>query len=169
MEGLTMTAAEKVQKDSAALKQLFGWLFGLGVFLIFSEIAYLPLKTIFLSLGTDALGSAAGQLGETVVTALPALALLGAVWQARRLFSSFASGQILSAEAGKALTRLGDLLVVSTVLWFFFGPATDRQEPVFGAYLSATIMLGCIGLAIRLVGRVVDLAAVIKVDHDQIV
>jgi hypothetical protein len=164
-----MTSAEKVQKESAALKRLFSWLFGAGLFLIFSEIAYMPLKAIFLSLGTDGLGSAAGRLGETAIAAIPALALLGAVWQARRLFDSFASGQILSAEAGKALTRLGDLLVVSTVLWFFFGPATDYHEPSFGPYLSASIMLGCIGLAIRLVGRVVNMAAVIKIDNDQIV
>jgi hypothetical protein len=152
-----------------ALKRLFGWLFGLGAFLVFAEVAYMPLKAVFLSVGTNALGGAAGHLGEAAIAALPALALLGALWQARRLFNSFATGQILSVETGKALTRLGDLLVVSTVLWFVFGPAVDYHEPAFGPYLSASIMLGCIGLAIRLVGRVIDMAAAIKVDHDQIV
>jgi hypothetical protein len=108
-------------------------------------------------------------LAQTAVAALPAAAMLGAVWQARRVFKSFSSGEILSVEAGRALTRLGDWLVVSTVLWFFVGPAIDRDDAAFGPYLSASVMLGCIGLAIRLVGRVIDMAAAIKSDHDQIV
>ncbi len=166
---MTIAITEKIQKDSAGLKRLFGWLFGLGIFLIFSEITYKPLKAVIFSVGTGALGNALDQLGVTALGALPALALLGAVWQARRLFKSFASGKILSVEAGKALTRLGDWLVISTVLMFFFGPAGEHPDAAFGLYLSTTIMLGCIGLAIRLVGRVIDMAAAIKFDHDQIV
>jgi hypothetical protein len=166
---MTIAVSQKVQKDSAALKQLFGWLFGIGVFLVFSQVAYVPLKAVILSVGTDGLGEATQRLGETALAALPALALLGALWQARRLFNSIASGEILSVETGKALTRLGDLLVLSTVLWFFFGPAVDYHEPAFGPYLSASIVLGCIGLALRLVGRVIDMAAGIKIEHDQIV
>lgn len=166
---MTIATTEKIKKDSAGLKRLFGWLFGLGLFLIFSEITYRPLKAIFFSVGTGALGNALDQLAVTALAALPALALLGAVWQARRLFKSFAGGQILSVEAGKALTRLGDWLVISTVLMFLFGPAGDHPDAAFGLYISTTVMLGCIGLAIRLVGRVVDMAAEIKLEHDQIV
>ena len=160
---------EKVQKNSAALKRLFGWLFGVGAFLIFSEIVYMPLKAVLFTVGTDALGSAVRHLLATSLAASPALALLGGVWQARNLFQGFASGEILTVDAGKALTRLGDWLVISAVLSFFFGPAGEHPDATFGHYLSTIVMLGCLGLAIRLVGRVVEVAAEIKIDHDQIV
>ncbi|MDH7973986.1 hypothetical protein QH494_17500 [Sphingomonas sp. AR_OL41] len=166
---MTVTTTEKVQKESATLKRLFGWLFGIGAFLIFSEIAYMPLKAVILTAGTAAGRGAVDDLAETILASLPALALLGAVWQARRVFGGFAGGEILSVEAGKALTRLGDWLVASTVLSIFFGPAGGRADIVFGLNLSAIIMLGSVGLAIRLIGRVVEMAAAIKSDHDQIV
>lgn len=166
---MTSLSTQTVQKDSDVLRQLFSWLFGFGVFLVFSEIAYIPLKAIFFSFGTTELASAVSDFAETAIAALPVLALLGAVWQARRVFTSFASGHILTVEAGKALGRLGDWLVISSVLMFFVGPADDRHTAVFGLYVSTIIMLGSVGLAIRLVGRVIEVAAAIKSEHDQIV
>ncbi|MEI6486161.1 MAG: DUF2975 domain-containing protein [Sphingomonadales bacterium] len=163
------TTMDQLRQDSARLKRIFAWLFGIGAFLIFSEITYMPLKALLFSVGTADFADAAGDLGLTALGALPAAALLGAVWQARRLFETFAGGEIFSGATGRSLTRLGDWLVISMALLFLFGPAGERHDPAFGFYMGTIVMLGCIGLAIRLFGRVVAMAAAIKHDNDQIV
>ncbi|PTT06490.1 hypothetical protein [Caulobacter sp. HMWF009] len=165
---MTTTGMAKIQKDSVGLQQLFGWLFGIGVFLVFSEIAYGPLKAVVFAVGASERSEALRQVGESTLGALPVLALLGALWQARGLFKSFAGGQVLSVEAGRTLTRLGDWLVASTILWFIFGDGGSSAAQAFGQNLGVSVVLGCVGIAIRLFGRVIDLAAAVRDDRDQI-
>lgn len=160
---------DQLHGQSRQLKSIFGWAFGLGSFLLFSQLAYVPIKGVVFAAGTPALSSAVGDLVAALLAALPAMALLGALWTARQLFKAYADGAILSAGAGRTLGRLGNWLTASAMLALVFGPANDRMDMLTGYFITTQIALICVGLAIRLVGQVQSIAAEIKADHEQIV
>lgn len=162
-------ATDSIALQSARLKTLFGWVFGIGAFLLFSEAAYRPLKHIVLSLGTPDGGAAWRELVIVAQQALPAVALLAAVYAARRLFKALAQGAVLSVESSAALGRIGDWLIASAVLGLLFGPYGLRFDALSANLFATQIVLGCVGLAIRLVGRIHRIAAELKADHEQIV
>lgn len=166
---MSTTTIDQLHGQSRRLKSLFGWLAGLGSFLLFTQIIYVPLKSLFFAIGTPALGEAAGEIASVAIQSLPAIALIGALWTARRLFGAFAGGAILAADAGRLLGRVGDWLTASAVLALIVGPASERMDAVTGAYITTQIALIGVGLAIRLLGRVQALAADIAADHAQIV
>ena len=160
---------DQLRAQSLRLKSLFGWAVGLGAFLLFSQILYVPLKGIIFAIGTPDLANAAATIVEIVVRSLPAVALIAALWKARQLFEAYAVGAILSARGGQLLGRMGDWLTVSAVLALAVGPASDRMDAVTGAYITTQIALICVGLALRLLGGVQAVAAEIAADHSQIV
>ncbi len=160
---------DELRKQSRNLKGVFAWLFGVGCFLLFSEVMYMPIKELVLAIGTPDVGTALRELGTAMLRALPALTLLAALWTARSLFKSFETGELLAAGSGRTLGRLGDWLIAGAVAAIAFGPDIGPAGLAFGGYLSAHIVLGCTGLAIRLFGKVLCLAAAISADHAQIV
>ncbi len=164
----TMTI-DQLHMQSRHLKSLFGWMVGLGAFLLFSQIIYVPLKGLVFAIGTPDAGNAVERIVEIGIGSLPAIALIGALWTARQLFDSFAGGAILTAHPGQLLGRVGDWLTASAILALLVGPASDRMDAVTGAYITTQVALICVGLAIRLLGRVQAVAASIATDHAQIV
>ena len=126
----------------------------------------MPLKGLVLTRGSaDSIQTAL----EAGVAALPAVMLLAALWTARSLFKAFEAGEVLAAGSSKRLGRLGEWLIASAVAAVLFGPDLGQHKLALGGYLSAQVVLGCIGLAIRLFGRAFGLAAEINADHAQIV
>ena len=158
----------RLQAKSRSLQSLFGWLFGFGSFLLFSELAYDPLKAVLMA-GDGEAAAAWRNLATMAAAALPILALLAALWSARSVFKAMAAGDVLSAASSAALGRVGDWLIVSAVLGLGFGPFGDRLDALGTAYLSALVVLAALGLAIRLLGRVHALAAEIAADNRQII
>ena len=156
-------------RKSAQLQTIFGWAFGIGSFLLFSEAAYMPLKGLILSIGSPDATTALADFATMIVRLLPAVALLGALWAARSLFKTYAAGAILTVAGGRQLGRMGDWLTASAVLALLFGSASSKMDSVTGAYIGTQVALLCVGLAIRLLGQVQSLAAEIKADNDQIV
>jgi hypothetical protein len=160
-----------VGRSGRRLADLFGWLFGAGAFLLVSEVLYRPLKVFGFSLAGGASADAFGSFAEVLVGALPTAALLGAMWSARALFRGFEGGDVLAVETSRRLSRLGDWLVVSAVLAILIAPTAPGGLSVESNFqgLLADLALGCVGLAIRLLGRVFSSAAAIKAEHDQII
>jgi len=159
---------EILQAKSRSLQSLFAWLFGFGCFLLFSELAYMPLKAVVLA-GSDDLVTALERLRETAWTALPSLALLAALWSARTMFKAMAAGDVLSAHSSAALGRVGDWLIVSAAFGLAVGPFKDKFDALGTAYFSALVVLAALGLAVRLLGRIHALAADIAADSRQII
>ncbi|MFZ4689129.1 MAG: hypothetical protein ACOYLS_07815 [Polymorphobacter sp.] len=157
-----------LQAKSRSLQSLFGWLFGFGAFLLFSELAYMPLKAVVMAGDAQAPAAWAG-LGRMAADALPSLALLTALWSARAMFKAMAAGDVLSPGSSAALGRVGDWLIVSAVLGLGLGPFEDRFDALGTAYFSALVVLAVLGLAIRLLGRIHALAAEIASDNRQII
>ena len=166
---MTQISIDAVAAQSARLKRVFGWLFGIGAFLLFSEVLYVPLKGLIRAIGTPDMATAGAHLAQLAIACLPALTLLAALWTARQLFKTYAEGAILSTEGGRLLGRMGDWLIASAILAVLVGPANTRMDALTGSYVTVQIALMCVGFAIRLIGQVQGLAAQIKADHEQIV
>jgi hypothetical protein len=164
----TMTI-DKLHAQSGRLKTLFGWAVGLGGFLLFSQILYLPIKGLIFAIGTPDIANAIETIVIVAVRSLPAIALLAALWTARQLFKAYADGSILSEQGGRLLGRVGDWLTVSALLGLSVGPANAPLDSVTGSYITIQLALICVGLAIRLLGRIQAVAADIATDHAQIV
>ncbi|OYU34191.1 hypothetical protein [Novosphingobium sp. PASSN1] len=158
----------QLQEKSRSLQSLFSWLFGFGCFLLFSEMAYMPLKAVVLA-GPGDVDAAWQTLGRTAVNALPSLALLAALWSARTLFRVLATGEVLTAASSTALGRVGDWLIVSAIFGLVLGPFGDKFDLLGTAYFGTLVTLTALGLAIRLLGRIHALAADIAADNRQII
>lgn len=163
------TTFDQLQAQSLRLKSLFGWAVGLGAFLLFSQIMYMPIKGLVFAIGTPDVADAVEKIIIVAVRSLPAIALLAGLWTARQLFKSYADGPILSAQSGRLLGRVGDWLTASALLGLSVGPANAPLDHVTGSYITIQLALICVGLAIRLLGRVQAVAAEIASDHAQIV
>lgn len=160
--------ANDIQAKSRSLQSLFGWLFGFGTFLLFSELAYRPLKAVVMAGDAEA-AVAWTRFAGMAAEALPSLALLAALWSARAMFAAMATGDVLSPRSSAALGRVGDWLIVSAILGLALGPLDDQFDALGAAYFSALVVLAALGLAIRLLGRIHALAAEIAADHRQII
>ena len=157
-----------LQAKSRSLQSLFGWLFGFGAFLLFSELAYMPLKAVVMAGDAEA-AAAWSRFGGMAADALPSLALLAALWSARAMFKAMATGDVLSPRSSAALGRVGDWLIVSAILGLGLGPFAEKFDAIGTAYFSALVVLAALGLAIRLLGRIHALAAEIAADNRQII
>ena len=162
-------SVDSVSRQGARLGTLFGWVFGLGAGVLFTQIMYIPLKRVVFAIGSSDIATASEGLGTLVIQCLPAIMLLAAIRTAQRLFRTYATGGILTADSSRLLGRVGDWLTASAVLSLIVGPASARMDAVTGGYITTQIALICVGVAIRLVGQVQALAAQIKSDHEQIV
>ncbi|WP_353204894.1 hypothetical protein [Sphingomonas sp.] len=166
---MSTTQIDALRRQSRSLKKAFEWGFSISCFLLFSQVSYVPLKTLLFSVGTPDATSALVDLVEIAARALPSVALLGAIWTARGLFKAYEDGAVLTPESGRAIGRVGDWLTASGVLALLVGPASATMDAVTGAYITTQIALIGVGLAVRLLGRVQAIAAAIKIDHEQIV
>lgn len=160
---------DALQRQSRSLKKVFEWIFSISCFLLFSQVTYVPIKTVFFSVGTPDIAAALAHFGEIAVRSLPSVALLGAIWTARGLFKGYEAGAVLTPESGRAVGRLGDWLTASGVLALAVGPASAKMDAVTAAYISTQLAPICVGLALRLIGQVQAIAAEIKADNEQIV
>jgi hypothetical protein len=162
------SATHDLQAKSRSLQSLFGWVFGFGTFLLFSELAYRPLKAVVMA-GEPEVAVAWARFAGMTADALPSLALLAALWSARAMFKAMATGDVLSPRSSAALGRVGDWLIVSAILGLVLGPLDDKFDALGAAYFSALVVLAALGLAIRLLGRIHALAAEIAADNSQII
>ncbi len=166
---MTTMTSNALHDQSRRLQSGLSWVVGFGAFLLFSQIFYIPIKGLFFAIGTPDIANATEQLLISALRSLPVVALLAALWTTRQLFKIYAGGAILSEQSGRKIGRLGDWLTASAILALVVGPASAQMDAVTGAYISTQIALICVGLAIRLLGRVQSLAAEIASDHAQIV
>jgi hypothetical protein len=163
---------EKLVRGSRRLASVFTVLFWFGAFWIFSEAAWRPLKEVAAALHTPKAGEAALGLSQALLAETPAFALMGALWTARGLFARFARGEALTAASGRSLSVIGAWFIASALASGTFSSSpTTPPTPAFTAppTVAAEIVLGCVGVALILLGRAFSAAAAIKADHDQII
>lgn len=163
---------ERLVRGSRRLAFVFTVLFWTGALWLFSEAAWPSLKRAAAALTSPAAGTEAIIFLRSLLAETPAFALMGALWTAIGLFRGFARGEALTAASGRALSVIGVWFIASAVAsGTFVGAPFGLQAPALAMppTLSAEMVLGCVGIALVLLGRAFSTAAAIKADHDQIV
>jgi hypothetical protein len=163
---------QRLVRGSRRLAVAFTALFWFGLFWLFAEAAWRPLKAVVAALPTPHAWAAVLGLSRDLLAETPAFALMGALWTARGLFGRFASGEALTPASGRSLSIIGGWFLASLFCSGVFSSATSLPPaPAFGAPLaiSTEILLGCVGAMLILLGRAFSAAAAIKADLDQIV
>lgn len=163
-----------IEKKSANLASMFGWVFWLTAFWLFANVSYLPLKRFGAALVTpepDALDAAIA-FADILFAQLSVILAMVAVYTARKLFVQFSQGEVFTAQNGATLMRVGDWLIASAIVALVM-PIIDADAAgtvaidFSGSYFAVVIVL--VGFAIRLFGRTFKIAADIKADNDQMV
>lgn len=163
-----------IEKKSANLASIFGWVFWLTAFWLFANVSYVPLKRFGAALvtpETDAL-EAAVAFADILLAQLSVILAMIAVYTARKLFVEFSQGEVFTAQNGATLMRVGDWLIASAIaalaIQIIEADAAGAVTIDFsGGYFAVVIVL--VGFAIRLFGRTFTIAADIKADNDQMV
>jgi hypothetical protein len=154
----------RLREDFASLSRFLGILFGFAALSLFAEGFYRPLKQLGAGLyNHDA--SAFYTFHDTLMPLLPALMLLGALWQGRRLFQHLAQGDFLSAATATGVRHTGEWIIAAAITGLIAG------EIMAGARAGWALLAGlaAIGLALRSLAGVIDHAAAVQADLDQIV
>jgi hypothetical protein len=102
---------------------------------------------------------------QRLVALLPAVLLLGALVQGRQLFTHLEAGALLSAATGRHVRRSGEWMVAAAVAALVIGEI--QHGTATGSALLVT--LAAVGLALRSLAGVLDHAAAVQADLDQIV
>lgn len=163
-----------IEKKSANLASMFGWVFWLTAFWLFANVSYVPLKRFGAALvtpETDAL-EAAVAFADILFAQLSVILAMIAVYTARKLFVQFSQGEVFTAQNGATLMRVGDWLIASAIIALAMqiieaDAAGTVTIDLSGSYFAVVIVL--VGFAIRLFGRAFTIAADIKADNDQMV
>lgn len=155
---------DSLHADFSSMARLLSLLFGFSALSLFAEGLYVPLKRLGAGLYRQDM-SALGLFETSVLPLVPALLLLGALWQGRQLFQHLAAGDTLVPATATGVRRSGEWIVAAAVVGLVLGGILPGQQT--GAALL--VGLAAIGLALRSLAAVLDHAAAIKADHDQIV
>ena len=110
----------RLHEDFASLSRLLSVLLGFASLTLFADGIYMPLKALGFSLYRHELDAFATFLDQ-VVPLLPALLLLGALWQGRRLFRQLSVGDPLSPQAAAGVRRTGEWIISAAVTGLFIG------------------------------------------------
>jgi hypothetical protein len=153
----------RLQENFASLSRFLALLLGFAGLSLFAE-AYVPLKQLGAGLVS---GDAAGvpAIMERLTALLPAALLLGALWQGRQLFSHLEGGALLSPLTGRQVKRCGEWIVAAAVSALVIGEI--QNGTAHGSALLAG--LAAVGFALRSLACVLDYAAAMQADLDQIV
>lgn len=159
-----MTNTERLRADLASLSRLLTVLFCFAALTLFAEGLYRPLKRLGAGLSAQDAGAFA-TFHDQFVPLLPALLLLGALWQGQRLFQRMADGELLTAATAAGVRRTGEWIASAAICGGFVGEVVTGARPGW-ALLAG---LGAIGLALRSLAGVIAHAATVQADLDQIV
>ena len=106
-------------------------------------------------------------VGRAVVQALPAFALLGAVDATRKLFSRLARGEMFGDSVGRGVRGVGASLIWAALVAALIVPWLtawlDGRYGFGGIHLDpTTIVLGVVGAAMLLLGRLLKRAGALQ-------
>lgn len=154
----------QLRESFSSLSRLLTVLLAFSALSLFAE-AYVPLKQLGSGLaGGDRSGMMA--ITERLVALLPAVLLLGALAQGRQLFTQLEAGALLSAATGRHVRRSGEWMLAAAVAALVIGEIQNGGTAPGSALL---VTLAAVGLALRSLAGVLDHAAAVQADLDQIV
>lgn len=159
---------DQLMKQARGFAAIFGILFVVGAIWLFAEY-YVPLKEYGAAAFAEdqpAIRESIRSLLRLTLQSLPAIALLGALKTAERLFERFGQGDMLSDTAARSIGHIGDWLLVAGVLGML---GVDGEGSAFAVHFRPDIVLAAVGLSVRYIGHVWAMAARVKAENDQII
>ncbi len=122
-------------------------------------------------------GEAFSEVATNVVNALPAIALLWALWETRTYLGRLSKGEVWGPATMQMLGNVGNALLWAGILALAVAPTLEswvhggfdfdlRVEPMNLALVGLGLLLSLIG---RVVRNVVEVAASLKQENDEIV
>ncbi|MGH6951352.1 MAG: DUF2975 domain-containing protein [Vitreimonas sp.] len=113
------------------------------------------------------------EVGLNLIGALPAVLLLLGVFAAQRVFARMSEGAIFTRANAVDIGRIGENMLWAAIAAVVISPTLagfvrgDRDLSIdLGDWV---LLLGVLGVAVGLMGRVLGLATQIKAENDQIV
>lgn len=161
-----MTGLDALRQQSARMARGMGVLVAaLAVLLVLERFGWLAVA--------GSTGSALWQrLALAAVAAVPDALYLAALWWVRRALVELAQGRLFARVVSQALRRVGLLMLASAVLIVFVLPSVFTalgQPPGYRiAYDMSQMASGAVGLALGLVSRLLQQAAAIQSELDEI-
>lgn len=122
-------------------------------------------------------GEAFQEVARNMAEALPAIALIWALWEARKYLGRLSKGEVWGPATMQMLGNVGNALLWAGILAIAVAPTLEswvhgsfgfdtRIEPMNLALVGLGLLLSLIG---RVVRNVVEVAASLKQENDQIV
>jgi hypothetical protein len=118
------------------------------------------------------LSGVAARAGEQFVYALPGFLYLLALWQLRQAVAAVAEGALFGPAVVAAVKRVGALIIAGAAASILLMPALHRlfgdAYPRLIDYDVATLILAAIGAALTFIARLIERAAAVQSELDQI-
>lgn len=149
--------------DFSSMARLLSVLFAFAALSLLAE-AYVPLKQLGAMLVSED-RSGIRAIGERLIALLPAIMLLGAVWQGRLLFTHLEGGALLAPVTAQHVRRSGEWMISAAVSALIIGEIQHGTATGWALLVG----VGAVGFALRSLAGVLDHAAVMQADLDQIV
>jgi hypothetical protein len=158
---------EALRTRSARLARALAWLLAAVSLLLLLERFSAP--TLALARGDAVAGS---RLCLQLAESLPELCYLLALWWVRRALAEFADGAFHTPVVALALRRVGTLLTAGAAFKVFVLPSLERvlgSPPGYVvAYDIGSLVLCAVGLSLAMLAHVLERAAVVQAELDEI-
>jgi Protein of unknown function (DUF2975) len=140
-------------------------------------LAMMLLTERFGAVGLSLLDEGAGghalrRLGVQLAAAIPEACYLMALWWVRAALVEFARGAFHTPVIAKALQRVGAMLTIGAAIALFVVPSLQRLFGLDPGYLIAydigSAVLCAVGLALAMLAHVLERAAAVQAELDEI-
>jgi hypothetical protein len=170
-------AIVRAAAEASRLQPLATMFFGAALLLVFGQAVLEPLAYLTYGEERETPRALAAGIGEHLLEVTPVIPLIWALWETRAYLGRLARGEVWGPATMQMLGRVGDALLWSAGLSVFVVPMfSNWVHGNFGfdvSFDAAAIALAGLGLLLSLVARVVrnvvDVAATLKAENDQIV
>lgn len=168
-------AVVRAAAEASRLQPLATFLFAAAMLLIVGQHAAEPMAYVFEE--TDK-REALRELARHVLEAAPAIILSLALWETRAYLGRLAKGELWGASTARLLGRVGETLLLAALASVLIVPTLSNWiEGHFGGFnydfRADDLCLAGVGLLLslisRVIGNVVQVAASLKAENDQIV
>jgi hypothetical protein len=166
--GSKRTQAE-IQRTSAHLRRLLtGLLVSLSVLLVLERFGAVGMQLLRHGPTSEALR----RLGLALVAACPEVVFLVALWWIRQALAAFAAGKFYTPTISRMLDRVGTMLAAGAFISVFLIPSASRALGFGPGYVIdydvSGLVLGAVGLSLKVIAHVLRRAAEMEAELDGI-
>ena len=159
----------EIRRTSANLRRLLsGLLATLAVLLVLERFGAVTMQLLIHGLSGEALR----RLGLAAVAACPEVLFLLALWWIRQALAAFADGEFYTPTITRMLDRVGTMLATGSFITVFLIPSAARALGSGPGYLIAYdisgLVLGAVGLSLKVIAHVLRRASEMEAELDGI-